>query len=249
MILEVKKEKEQKTSSNEENNNIWLGGLLQTTDTLFPSGGYAHSYGLEERVALGDIRSKENLEDFLHHEILPILKNLELPYLRFCFSKVELQEYKGLLQLNDEISAWKLTREIREAGMSQGTQMIRMIREIYQCPITQKFEKLINETGEKPQQITATALLRNVQNVPLLSTLTAWVYQAVSNFCSASVKLLRLGEVACQKIIHRCLEPHQLSTLLLGSMEVKEKNAGFFNPVMDIASARHELAFSRLFIS
>ena len=29
----------------------WLGGMIQTSDTLFPSGGYAHSYGLEEMVA------------------------------------------------------------------------------------------------------------------------------------------------------------------------------------------------------
>ena len=36
----------------ETKNFEWLGGLIQTTDTLFPSGGYAHSYGLEELVML-----------------------------------------------------------------------------------------------------------------------------------------------------------------------------------------------------
>ena len=30
---------------------------------------------------------------------------------------------------------------------------------------------------------------------------------------------------------------------------VKKEDAGFFNPMLDLASARHELAFSRLFIS
>ena len=33
------------------------------------------------------------------------------------------------------------------------------------------------------------------------------------------------------------------------SLKVKRENAGFFNPMLDLASARHELAFSRLFIS
>jgi urease accessory protein UreF len=37
--------------------------------------------------------------------------------------------------------------------------------------------------------------------------------------------------------------------LLANSLEVKREGAGFFNPVLDLASARHELAFSRLFIS
>ena len=54
----------------ETKNVEWLAGLIQTTDTLFPSGGYAHSYGLEELVALGRIGSSEALEVF-DKEIMP----------------------------------------------------------------------------------------------------------------------------------------------------------------------------------
>ena len=73
-----------------ETKNIeWLAPLMQTTDTLFPSGGYAHSYGLEELVALGKIDSSEALEEFLINEIMPALENLELPYLRFYSDAVK----------------------------------------------------------------------------------------------------------------------------------------------------------------
>jgi len=234
---------------NESNNFQWLGGLIQTTDTLFPSGGYAHSYGLEEMVALGKIVSGNELEEFLINQILPALQNQELPYLRFCWEAVQNLNYEELLVLNEEISAWKLTRETRDAGNAQGTQLLRMIGEIYKCPITEEFQKNLQSREGECQQITATALLRNSQKVPLQSILIAWIYQSVSNFCSASVKLLRLGEVACQKIIHRCLEEEKIRKVLIQSMRVKRENAGFFNPFLDISSARHELAFSRLFIS
>ena len=233
-----------------ETKNIeWLAPLMQTTDTLFPSGGYAHSYGLEELVALGKIGSSEALEEFLIQEIMPALENLELPYLKFCSDAVKNREYEELMELNEEISAWKLTRELREAGKSQGTQMIRMIREIYACPVTAEFNRKLHERGAQCQQITATALLRNTQCVPLVSCMVAWIYQAISNFCSASVKLLRLGEVACQRIIHRLLETDGVQKAIAKSLKVKRENTGFFNPVLDLASARHELAFSRLFIS
>ena len=69
----------------------WLGNLIQTTDTLFPSGGYAHSYGLEEMAALEKVKSKEDLEQFLLVQILPSLERLELPYLRYCAEAVENQ--------------------------------------------------------------------------------------------------------------------------------------------------------------
>lgn len=227
----------------------WLGGLLQTTDTLFPSGGYAHSYGLEELVALGKVQSKEDLEKFLVWQILPSFEQLELPYLGFCYEAVANRDYNELLILNDEISAWKLTREIRDAGNSQGAQLLRMILEIHQCPVSKKFKQFLQESGDICQQITATALLRNVQEVPLSSAMIAWIYQSVSNFCSASVKLLRLGEIACQKIIHKCINKEKVQAVINGALKVKREAAGSFNPMLDLASARHELAFSRLFIS
>jgi urease accessory protein len=249
MILDIEESRIPTESKSENSRSNWLGGLIQTTDTLFPSGGYAHSYGLEEQVSLGLIRSKEHLEEFLIRETLPSLERLELPYLRFCYTSVDRQDCKDLIELNEEISSWKLTKEIRNAGMSQGTQMLRMIREIYQCDFSQNFEQILIQNNSNCQQITATALLRKAQQSPLEPTLIAWVYQAVSNFCSASIKLLRLGEVACQKLIHRCMTQENLDKTISGSLEIKRDEAGFFNPVLDIASARHELAFSRLFIS
>ena len=227
----------------------WLGGLIQTTDTLFPSGGYAHSYGLEEMVALNQVSSPKDLEEFLMQQILPSLEKLELPYLRYCVEAVEKNELNKLVSLNEEISAWKLTREIRDAGKFQGTQLLRMILEIYECPVSERFNQSLQEGNDQCQQITATALLRNAQNAPLTSSMIAWIYQAVSNFCSASITLLRLGELACQKIIRRCIDAERVQDLLSKSLDVQRDEAGFFNPMLDLASARHELAFSRLFIS
>ena len=83
----------------------WLGGLIQTTDTLFPSGGYAHSYGLEEMVALEKIQSREDLEEFLIQQILPSLEKLELPYLGFCYETVANRDYR-MLGIHREISCF-----------------------------------------------------------------------------------------------------------------------------------------------
>jgi urease accessory protein UreF len=58
-----------------------------------------------------------------------------------------------------------------------------------------------------------------------------------------------MGELACQKIIHRCIDRERVQDILSKSLDIQRGNAGFFNPLLDIASARHELAFSRLFIS
>jgi urease accessory protein len=226
-----------------------LAALLQTGDNLFPSGGYAHSYGLEEMVSIGRIKNAEDLEDFLKDEVLQCMANLELPYLRYSQMAAEKKDINELLIMNEEISAWKLTREVREAGQAQGMQLIRIIKELYDDEWTECFAEKLRSTGESCQHIVATALLRNIQSVPQESSFVSWIYQGVSNFASASVKLLRLGEVACQRVILRSLESDSFKKTISKAFSVKRNEAGWFNPLLDIASCRHELAFSRLFIS
>src|SRR5882757_8652611 len=62
----------------------WLPQLLQTTDSIFPTGSYAHSFGFEELAGLGLVHNAETLANFLRQQIVPALEHLELPYLRFA---------------------------------------------------------------------------------------------------------------------------------------------------------------------
>ncbi len=227
----------------------WLASLLQTSDTLFPSGGYAHSYGLEELIAMDRVTDADELQRFLCEDVLPALENLELPYLRLCHETALRKDLDGLFTLDEEIGAWKLTREVREASVSQGRQLLRMLDQVFENDFARSFAREAAERGASCHQITVWAVLRATQGTPLKSTLIAWIYQSVSNFCSASIKLLRLGEVACQRIIRSCLEPNGLRQLVHQSLSVGKDHAGWFNPLLEIASARHETAYSRLFIS
>ena len=95
-------------------------------------------------------------------------------------------------------------------------------------PFPKKFKQLLHESGVPCQQITANALLRNFQEVPLRSAMIAWIYQAVSNFCAASVKLLRLGEIACQKIIYNCINKERMQGILSAAFTGEEGGCRFF---------------------
>src|SRR5689334_24385764 len=53
------------TSLSEPSSPEAILGLLQLTDSLFPSGGFTHSYGLEQLVREGLVRSPEQVEAFV----------------------------------------------------------------------------------------------------------------------------------------------------------------------------------------
>jgi urease accessory protein len=57
----------------------WLAGMLQMADTFYPTGAYAHSFGLEGMIELGAVRDRETLREFLMGSALPALRQAELP--------------------------------------------------------------------------------------------------------------------------------------------------------------------------
>ena len=48
----------------------WITGLLQAGDSFYPTGSYAHSFGLEGLVQEGTIRDRATLRDFLRDQTI-----------------------------------------------------------------------------------------------------------------------------------------------------------------------------------
>ncbi len=225
----------------------WVVPLLQTADPLFPTGSYAHSLGLEEVVQMGQVRDPESMGDYLKDRLLPYLENLELPHLRFLYQAAAAKDLEMLVELDFELTAIKLTRELREASASQGRQRLRLLRSVFPDPFLEQFDEYIRKKVAPCNHQTVFAIQHALQGVPLEASLLTWLYQAVAAQCSASMKLIRIGEEGCQKIICRCME--DAGDIVRRAIRISREDTGWFNPVLDIASSRHERAHVRLFIS
>ena len=103
----------------------WVPTLLQTNDALFPTGAYAHSFGFEEFARLRGLRDEAGLNDFVETRVLPALAQQELPYLRFAFEAAA--DLAKLCEIDREISAWKIARELREASIQIGGRRLAVL--------------------------------------------------------------------------------------------------------------------------
>ena len=222
----------------------WLPSLLQTADALFPTGAYAHSLGFEESVRLGIVRDEASLLAFLRDQIVPAQRQQELPYLRFAFAARDLDE---MCAIDREISAWKLARETREASVQLGVRRLKALRTICDAPLLAEFERTIGEGRAGGHHLVVCALQGRVENVPLPAVLAASFYQSLAAVCAAALKLIRIGQDGCQRTLRAALE-HAEPTVR-ASFAVAREDAGWFNPLLEIAAMRHERADERLFIS
>jgi urease accessory protein len=219
----------------------WLPFLLQTTDPLFPTGAYAHSLGLEEIVRLNVVRDEASLLDFLRQQIIPSLAHFELPHLRFAHEAAQRGDLAELCALDCELAAWKVANELREASAQLGARRLRTLLQIDPCELLQRCE------GELPWKHHLVIYGVQMRALPLEAALGAYFYQSLAGHCGAAMKLIRIGQEGCQRVLRAALmlAPRAVAD----SLETGKNDAGWFNPLLDIASMRHGTAHERLFIS
>ena len=83
--------------------------------------------------------------------------------------------------------------------------------------------------------------------MPLDDTLGLAFYHGLTPFVNAALKLVRMGQLACQKILSEALG--QTGGVVERAKRISIEEMGWLCPALDISSSRHETAFSRLFIS
>ena len=226
----------------------WLPLLLQTADALFPTGGYAHSFGLEECVRLGLVRDEESLRTFFLEQVMPALEHFELPYLRFAYEAVLANDFSALATLDEEIGASKPARETRNASLRIGLRRLNALQNILPDePRLVAFGRAVATGRLHGHHIAVCAVQGAVSGAPLDAVLATYFYQSVSAVAGASLKLMRIGQEGVQRAL-RAAAIDAASTVQR-SQAIAREDAGWFNPLLEIAGMRHEGAHERLFIS
>ena len=225
-------------------NLSWLPVLLQTSDALFPTGAYAHSLGFEEFARLADVRDEAGLRTFVDEHLLPALAAQELPYLRFAHAADGLD---ALCEIDREISAWKLARETREASTQIGRRRLAALRVVNDQPRYRELAEAIARSEAHGHHLTICALQATVEGFPLDAALAAYFYQSIGGVCSAALKIIRIGQDGCQRVLRHALAAAEET--IRASLTMERDDAGWFDPLLEIAAMRHEFANERLFIS
>jgi urease accessory protein len=116
---------------------------------------------------------------------------------------------------------------------------------LYSCPLLARLQEAAGR-GETPaHHVTVYGCAS--RNFGLREMLESYYYQTVAGFCSASLKLIRIGQEGAQRVLSACLA--KASVVIDASLALPSDEIGWFDISMDIASMRHEIADERLFIS
>lgn len=225
----------------------WIAGLLQAGDSFYPTGSYAHSFGLEGLVQAGVVRDRETLREFLFLSALPALRHVELPLAAHAYRALAGPDWERVGELCVLSSAVKTASEARTASHNIGRQRAELAASLHGHPLAAAYLERATAGGWPFSASISAALEGRVLGAPLTAVLAGICYASLGGQLAAAMKILRLGQNGCQALLTEALG--RAPAIIAAAERRPIEEIGWFNPWLDIAAARHETADARMFIS
>jgi urease accessory protein len=224
-------------------------GLLQAGDSYYPTGAYAHSFGLEGLVQAGMVRDRATLRELVFLSVLPALRQAELPLAAHAYAALDPQapDWAKVGELCVLAHALKSAKEARTATDNIGRQRAELTVTLHAHPLAHEYLARARERGWPFSSAVSAALEGRVLGAPREAVLAGVMYASLGGLLAASMKILRIGQNASQTLLTEALA--RAPEIIARASVVPIDEIGWFNPWLDIAAARHETADGRMFIS
>ena len=221
--------------------------LLQLTDSAFPTGAFAHSFGLETYVAHGRVRTAQTLTEFVTNMLL----NAVAPSDGVACAAVYRAgaEWEGVVrQLDSRLTAMKGVSEFRQASRALGLRFLRTAAQLYSLPRAMVYLSAIDGKALYGHLSLAYGLVCRDLEVPLRPALAAWFRNYCASLVTAGVRLIPIGQTEGQVVLARLGAPILEAVELALGREVDDLAS--FAPGQELAGIVHrDLLTTRLFRS
>lgn len=216
-----------------------LLNLLRTSDSFFPMGSFAMSQGMEQLIN-EDLLPKEKVSKIIRFYLEKIWKTFDLGIFYLALEAIEKNDIELLKKVDEICYSSKVSEENRSAIVKMGRSMMN-VTEFTEDSIGKNYWGLIKSDvayGTYPVVLALVSVQFSFKDLGALSLLYV-------NLMEVTASLVRMGiidYIEAQKIMIETVTTIQTKPLKLTDLHQTL-------PLVDIASMRHELSTSRMFMS
>ncbi|AJQ96676.1 urease accessory protein UreF [Gynuella sunshinyii] len=212
--------------------------LLQLNSAGLPVGAFAFSQGLESAVELGWIRNQHDTHEWLSQQLKYALPMLELPVLRQAMEAAQRADLHAWQQAGELLLASRESAELRLMDSATGEALMRLLKQL-NIPLPAK--------NESVTFITLYAWVAVYWQLEWPAAALGMTWSWLENQVIAATKLVPLGQSQAQQLLLQ-LQP-MIAAAVTQAEHISTAETGSSLPALAIASARHEVQYSRLFRS
>lgn len=221
--------------------------LLHFADSAFPTGGYAHSFGLETYCADGRVTDRAGLEAFLHSHLEGAAAPGDATAAVGAREGILAGDLAACEEIDWTLEAMKPAAELRAASRQMGRQTLRLGAALTSDERLGGYLAEV-EAGRRPgHHGVAFGMAGGVLGWTGEETAAAFLYSASAVLVGAGLRLLRMGQVEGQRVLWG-LGP--LIERLAREAAVRDRHDIWgFTPGAEIQAMRHPALGTRLFRS
>ncbi|KAF6163856.1 hypothetical protein GIB67_024711 [Kingdonia uniflora] len=217
----------------------------QLIDSILPTGGFAHSFGLEAAIQACIISDQEDLKTYVIH----VLENTGSLLLPFVYAATKSPDIDTWTKLDKTLEA-TLTNEVsRKASTSQGSALLRIAASVFlEVPSLKKMRDSLLGSGTICfHHAPVFGLVFGLLGLDSGTSQRAYMFITMRDVLSAATRLNLVGPLGASALQHQIA--HVAEQMVKKWMDRPIEEACQTSPLLDTVQGCHGYLFSRLFCS
>lgn len=220
---------------------------LRLADSALPVGTTSVSYGLEQFVERGTVADVADLREVLEAYLTSQLGPADLVALRAAHEGATDADLESVVAADRRLSAVTLAAEFRESSTRTGERLLSLQCDLRDDSLLGAYADAV-ESGDAPgNHAVVLGAVAGRDGIDARRACSIACHGFVSGLLGAAQRLLQLGHTDVQRTLDD-LRPTMIAAVEDSADRSIDEMAPFA-PLIDVASAAHERADRRLFVS
>ena len=222
-------------------------GMMQLSDSFFPSGLYTMSNGLEVLHRQKMVTNADDVKELIQMYYLQQVGPADCVALANAYDFAAHKNLDGIVLVDDMICKIKLVKEQREASVRSGRQLIKCVLALGNDPLVAQYHNKIMESKTPGTYPVALAVATQLFGISKQNACLMLFYGFGTSMVGAALRLGIIQHIESQKIIDS-LKPliiEQTSKYISKSHD----QIWQFAPHADILQMQHEKMETKMFIT
>lgn len=224
-----------------------LLSTLQLSDSLFPSGRYTLSHGLEMFVETGRVHDAASLEKVIRDYLIQSLARCEAVTVAAAWQAAFDDDIETLIAIDRHLHALRLPTEASAASVRTGNQFIRTALKLVDDDLLRRFQTEVEAGRAIGGHATVIGMVTVAWQIDRYSAVLSELYAYTAALVSAALRLIRLDHVDAQAMVLRL--HGAMETAATVAIDTPYQDMQAFAPMIDIMQMQHERSRMRMFAS